>query len=384
MDPSSQMISESRQFIDQLENGPTGNVLLDALAGDESARTALKDANIPQYSPFDVDPHAEYEVGDVDNTVRYAASLAANGHSIVVDGTFPKGTAEQAVAIASRCLMNGRSVLYVPGVAEQKRLFIQTASANEMKAQVLDVSDEHANAALDKQLIAAVGFQPGVATQRFDQLADELVGVRSRLTRYLGDLHGGNDKWNVSAYETIQNLARISVLPTHPATHVRLDESSALSIANDIDTWIGKMERAGELGEYTIGPEDTAWYKASITTEEQAVTAYQRVDDLLRRFLPATREQVARTVQTCGFPVPPTTREWERQVTVLKNLRRVLDVFQPEIFERDISSMIEATKPKSQRKAEARRWDSGSAAATSRKPRICCASARRSRTCTKR
>ena len=56
------MISESRQFIDQLENGPTGNVLLDALAGDESARTALKDANIPQYSPFDVDPHAEYEV----------------------------------------------------------------------------------------------------------------------------------------------------------------------------------------------------------------------------------------------------------------------------------------------------------------------------------
>ena len=210
-----------------------------------------------------------------------------------------------------------------------------------MKAQVLDVSDEHANAALDKQLIAAVGFQPGVATQRFDQLADELVGVRSRLTRYLGDLHGGNDKWNVSAYETIQNLARISVLPTHPATHVRLDESSALSIANDIDTWIGKMERAGELGEYTIGPEDTAWYKASITTEEQAVTAYQRVDDLLRRFLPATREQVARTVQTCGFPVPPTTREWERQVTVLKNLRRVLDVFQPEIFERDISSMIE-------------------------------------------
>ena len=39
-----------------------------------------------------------------------------------------------------------------------------------MKAQVLDVSDEHANAALDKQLIAAVGFQPGVATQRFDQL----------------------------------------------------------------------------------------------------------------------------------------------------------------------------------------------------------------------
>ena len=125
MDPSSQMISEATVHRPAGER-PHRQCAVGRACGDESARTALKDANIPQYSPFDVDPHAEYEVGDVDNTVRYAASLAANGHSIVVDGTFPKGTAEQAVAIASRCLMNGRSVLYVPGVAEQKRLFIQT------------------------------------------------------------------------------------------------------------------------------------------------------------------------------------------------------------------------------------------------------------------
>lgn len=352
MDPSSLMVNEARRTIDQLKAGPTGNTLLDALAGSESAQSSLKGANPPQYSPFDTDPHTEYEVGDVDNTVRYAASLAAAGHSIVVDGEFSKGTAETAVAIASRCLMNGRSVLYVPGVAEQRRRFMHVASANEMKAQVLDVADERANAVLDQQLIAAVGFQPGVATQRFDQLADELVGVRSRLTRYLGDLHGVNEKWKVSAYETIQNLARISVLPTHPATHVRLKEHSALTVGANMEAWIGKLERAGELGEFVIGPEDTAWYRASLTTEQEAVTAYQRVDDLLRRYLPATRDQVARTVKTCGFPVPASSHEWALQVTVLKNLRRVLDVFQPEIFERDIDAMIEATKPKAVRKAE--------------------------------
>ena len=350
MDPSAMMLNESQQLIDQLENGPTGHPLIDALNGDEAARQEIHGGELPPYSPFDVDPHTEFEVGDVDNSVRYAASLAASGRSIVVDGS--ENGADQSIAIASRCLMNGRSVLYVPAVAEQKRRFIQAASANELSAQVLDVADGHINADIDKQLISAVGFQPGVATQRFDQLADELVGVRSRLTRYLGDLHGVNEQWKVSAYETIQNLARISVLPTHPATHVRLSESTARTVGNDMDSWIGKLERAAELGEFTIGPSDTAWYKASITTEDQAVNAYQRVDDLLRRYLPATREQVSRTVETCGFPVPPTIREWERQVTVLKNLRRVLDVFQPEIFERDIDSMIEATKPKAVRKAE--------------------------------
>ena len=46
------MISESRQFIDQLENGPTGNVVGRALPATNPPALAPKDANIPQYSPF--------------------------------------------------------------------------------------------------------------------------------------------------------------------------------------------------------------------------------------------------------------------------------------------------------------------------------------------
>ena len=352
MDPSSQMLVESRQIINQLSQGLTGNIVLDALAGNKEAADALKDAQIPEYSPFDADPHGEYGIGDVDNTVRYAAQLAASGHSIFVDSAISGNTAEQAAAIASRCVMGGHSVLYVPCVTDQKRRFMQTIAANEMSGQLLDIADDGANAAIDRQLIAAVGFQSGVATSRFDQISDELVGVRSRLARYLGDLHGVSQEWGVSAYQTIQNLAQIAVLPTHPTTHVRLTKQSAHSIADKMEEWAQKLYRAGELGEYTIGAQDTAWYKASLYSEEEAVSAYQRVVELLRKVLPATRKQVSSTVQTCGFPIPTTAQEWGRQVMVLKNLRRVLDVFQPEIFERDIDSMIEATKPKSQRKAE--------------------------------
>ncbi|NEG55009.1 helicase [Bifidobacterium platyrrhinorum] len=352
MEPSAQVLTETQRIIDRLGDGPSGNPLLDALAGDKDAIEALRGAPIPDYSPFDADPHTEYEVGDVDNTVRYAAQLAAAGHSIAIDGALGRDTAEQAAAIASRCVMNGRTVLYAPGVAEQKRRFMQVMRANEMQGLLLDIADERANASIDRQLITAVGFQSGVATQHFDQLADELVGVRSRLTRYLGDLHGVSEKWGVSAYQTIQNLAAISVAPTHPATRVRLTETTARQVAGHMDEWTKKLERAGEVGEYTIGPNDTAWYKASLTSEKEAVNAYQRVVDLLEKVLPAVREHVSATVQACGFPVPATARDWSRQIIVLKNLRRVLDVFQPEIFERDVDAMIEASKPKADRKAE--------------------------------
>lgn len=349
MEPSMKMLSEAQQLVAQLENGQASNDIIAALAGSHVAAARLKGSELPKYSQFDIDPHYEYEVGDVDNAVRYAACIAASGRSIVLD--IPgHDTAEQSLGVATRCAMSGRSVIYVPGNVEQKQRFMQAAAADDCSDQVMDIAAGDLNKVIDQQLRVAVSYEDGTATNRFEQLADELVGVRSRLSRYLGDLHGTNAKWNVSMYEATQNLARIAALPTHPATHVRLSEQGALNVAGHMDEWVEKLERAGELGEYEIGPDDTAWYKANITSAEQANDSYQRADDLMRKILPATSEHVARTVETCGFPVPSTAHEWEQQVTVLKNLRRVLDVFKPEIFERDINPMIEATKPKSERK----------------------------------
>jgi hypothetical protein len=352
VEPSALLMGESLQIIDDLEEGPLGNPVLDALMGDSKAIDELTHQEVPEYSPFDADPHAEFEIGDVDNSVRYAAQLAAAGKSVFVDEPTGKASAQHAAAIASRCVMNGRSVLYVPCVADQKKRFAQELRGSEMNALMLDITEGDTNKEIDRQLINAVGFQPGSASAHFDQLADELVGVRSRLTRYLGDLHGISEQWGVSAYQTIQNLANIAALPTHPATHVRLSPQTTRSLVTTMKQWCQKLERAAELGEFTINPDDTAWYHASLFTEDEAVSAYERVVRMLENLLPATRTQVASTVNTCGFPVPATAQDWSRQVVVLKNLRRVLDVFQPEIFERDVAAMIEASKSKAKRKTE--------------------------------
>ena len=55
--------------------------------------------------------------------------------------------AEQAAAIASRCIMAGRSVLYVPCVPDQKRRFINVMRANELGGQLLDVAIRRARRA---------------------------------------------------------------------------------------------------------------------------------------------------------------------------------------------------------------------------------------------
>lgn len=351
-DAGSRFVAESEQIIQSLRSGSASHTIIDALAGDENAVQALQTGSKLEYSPFDADPHGECEVGDVDNAVRYAADVVSEGNSLFVNIDAGSDSTAIAAAIASRSVLAGRSVLYVPHVLEQQRRFRYTLNTHEISSLSLDVADGHIAKHVDSQLIAAVGARQSVATSRFEQVADELVGVRSRLTRYLGDLHGINKTWGVSAYQTIQNLAAIAMLPSHPSTHVRLDVAAAHAMTGHIDEWAKKFHQADELGEFSINPEDTPWFGASIFDENEAVTVYQRVVDVLLKLLPATREQVKSTVQSCGFPVPTTAREWSRQVTVLKNLRRVLDVFQPEIFERDLDAMIEASKPKAVRKAE--------------------------------
>lgn len=351
-DSGSRFLAESAQILQALKVGNAGNTMIDAVAGDERALQELAANDRQEYSPLDVDPHCEYEVGDVDNVVRYASGLAANGVSLALDVDAGSDSASIAAAISSRCVLAGKSILYVPNVMEQQRRFRHALSANEISSLAIDVSDSHLAKHVDSQLIAAVGARQSVASSRFEQVCDELVGVKTRLNRYLGDLHGVDERWGVSAYQTMQNLAAIAMLPTHPCTHVRLDVAAARSLSGHLDEWAQKLHQADELGEFTIKPEDTPWFGASLFNENEAVAVYQRVVDVLLKLLPAAREHVKSTVQNCGFPVPATAREWGRQVTVLKNLRRVLDVFQADIFERDLSAMIEASKPKAVRKRE--------------------------------
>lgn len=350
VESSTVLLADAARVISAMDQGNAANLPLAVLAGDKRAMKAMYNRRLPQYSPQDADPHDEMEAGDVSNATRYAARLAAEGDNVFVNVSSVEDTAAQALAVASRVALAGKTALYVPGVPEQKFRFVHEARINGMTDLLGDLSDPDFNAKLDSRLVSAVAFSGGEATAHFDQLADELVGVRARLGRYLGDLHAVNKEWNVSAYQVIENLARISSNPTHPATHVRFEAKTVHAVADHLDEWGAKLTRAAQLGEFEDGVEKTAWYQASVFNEDEAVDAYQRVVRLLTETLPAVREQIAETSKTCGFAIPANASEWSRQVTVLRNLRRVMDTFQPVIFQRDIPAMVEATKSKQERK----------------------------------
>lgn len=353
VNPATMIARQSISILRRLEAGPSGVPVLDALAGDETTSSSLAAEAVSQPAGMDADPHNEFEVGDVPNPVRYAARKVSEGMSVFLDAPSNATSAQYALAIASRAVAAGKTVLYAPCVGSQKDAFLAAAQSENVSALVLDATDPNYRTSIDKRLVEAVAAQNnGSSVSRFNQLADELVGIRGRISRYFGDLHEETKPWGVSAYQTIENLAKVSSLPSKPRTRVRLSADTARQLNGKLSTWGTKLIRAGQLGEYSLSADDTAWFKASLVTKQEADIAYQRVVRLLDQLLPTVREQIRTTVETCGFPVPDTVAEWGRQVATLQNLRRVLDVFKPAIFERDLTSMLNATLSKQERKAQ--------------------------------
>jgi hypothetical protein len=344
-------------------NGQTGITGIDAIAGNADAQATLKriaalnaarNAQPKASADGDEDesPHHEFEVGDVSNQTRRAAHMASAGQSLFLDTPSDSDSARQALSIATRLAAEGRFVVYSPLVRAQKEAFLRAAAAEGVSQLIVDASDPSYARQIDESLKAAVGPHQAdrQAIGRFNQLADQLVGVRSRITNYFGSLHQPIKPWGVSTYEVIENLARVSSLPTHPANRVRLSEHTVVALKGHLKEYGEQMVRLGQIGEYKVGPNDTAWYHASLYSHGEAQQAIDRVYRVLDQTLPAIRQQIDRTVSTCGFVIPQKVSQWGQQISVLQSLRSVLDVFQPAIFERDLTPLLDATLSREERK----------------------------------
>jgi hypothetical protein len=321
-----------------------------ALSGDREAVAALRDQDL-KVEDADQDPHEEREAGDVPARVRAAARLAADGASFLLDTPAGLGSVAPALALATGAAAQARRVIVVPDGPRQKQEFLRQAAQAGVSSLIMDLGDRQAGDAVDRQFVDSLSPATGrsTAVTDFNRTADELVGVRSRLSGYFDSLHKPMRPWGVSAYEAIEQLASISAQASKPRTRVRLSEESAKNLRDKLETTGRTLVRLGELGEYTLTPSDTPWYGARLYTTDEAREAQDRVRRLLETTLPAVRAQLSRTVKTCGFVVAQSIEEWGGQISVLQSLRRVLDLFRPEIFEQDLPTALDATLSRKER-----------------------------------
>ncbi len=336
--------------LDALAGAVGRHEVLAALAGVDEARDRLS-RPLPAPQVGDRDPQTDRGLGDLDPAQQHLLEVVATGAHVFVDAPAGADVTGTLAALVADAAAAGRTVLYVPGhrraaVALAERL--DRLGADDL---LLDIAPEAGwRSAATRRLLGAMTLEPPVVDDRgTEQLRRSLVAHREALRGYVRGLHTPRQPWNVSAYDALQELARLTAARPTPRTTVRLDPDVARVLDEPARRQAAAdLLRAGELGAFSLRPSDTPWYGADLRTAQDAAAALARIDRLLAT-LPEVMARARAAAADTGLTGPATVAEWTAQLGLIDEVRASLDLFQPLVFERTAADLVAATASKAWR-----------------------------------
>ncbi|MCC2315565.1 hypothetical protein [Cellulomonas xiejunii] len=334
--------------LDQMSGTLERHDVVRALAGLDDAREALR---VPLPTPVvgDRDPALERGVGDLDPAQQHVLDVVATGTDVFVDAPTGSDVTGTLAAIVADAAAEGRTVLYVPGHRRAAVSLADRLRRLGLGEIVLDV-EPHAGwrSAAARRLLGAMTLEPPVVdTDAVQAVRTPLVEHRERLRGYVDALHEPREPWGASAYDALQELARLTATRPSPSTTVRLSPDVARALDPERRARLTQdLVRAGELGAFSLRPQDTPWYGADVRTSADAQVVRRRLDRLLDVTLPLLVQRVAQVADETGLTRATTLDQWTEQLHMLDGVRSSLDVFLPMVFERTAADLVAATATK--------------------------------------
>jgi hypothetical protein len=317
-----------------------------ALAGVDAAVEAVGALEVPPAVEDDPQPAHERGVGDLDPRQRHVVDALATGGHLYVDAPVGSDVAGTVAAVVAEATAAGRSVLYVTGHRRAADALGARLGALDLVGLLLDVPPLPSwRQDVSRRLLTAMASEPEpVDDDGIARLRDALIGARAQLTAYITALHQTRAPWQVSAYDALQALARLMADRPAPSTTVRLAPATVAGLGAHTRRQVAaELERAAELGAFTLRSTSTPWFDAHLLTAEDAREALVRVDRLKDTTLPQLRRQIAYVTDITGLTPPTTVHGFGEQLQMLGGMRGTLDLFHPMVFERTAADLVQAT-----------------------------------------
>ncbi|WP_010550390.1 DUF4011 domain-containing protein [Brachybacterium paraconglomeratum] len=318
--------------------------LVAALAGDETARTEVQDAEGTELPSV---PEDEL-VAAVDPGHRAVLERVLAGGDLAVPT--PPGTTslDLVVDLAEELNARGKSVLIVSQRRRNLSQLVEIARRRGLDELVFDLSPDpslqrNASASLLRSLRRAGSHGLGPD----DAAPEELGASRDILVGHVEAMHRIQEPWDASAHDAISALAALTRLHPAPRTSVRLPGSvAAQMVGEDRDRYTEALREAAEVGVLSTGPEQTAWYGAPISSDTQASRAEELVDQLRGEILPQLRRAGARAGGELGLREPATLDQLGERLALLDRVQALLGTFQSAVFAAPLPDLVAATADK--------------------------------------
>ncbi len=313
--------------------------ILDALAGNPTARTGIESAFNP-VEPVRQDerpPATDTLLLDADEAQEAVIAQIATGNSVVVK-TLPGTGGTQTIVNAVGTL-----------VAQHKRVLV----VSPRRSSLDDIAQRFTRAGLPglavtprtlrRDLIQSISRNEKATQPRVTDVDEALVRLRKVLVDYRSALTRRDPVLKVSVLDALRELSRLSALASPPATTARLGRRSIEALASDRAEAADALIRAARLGEFRYGPNDSPWYGASFGTTEEGRSAHDLAKKLNRAELPRLIDRANALIGQTRMRPFETIAELGVYLRLLADIRETLDKFMPSVFDRSLTELISAT-----------------------------------------
>nr|WP_227000935.1 AAA family ATPase [Protaetiibacter intestinalis] len=316
--------------------------VLDALAGDATARWALEEgyqATTP-VDPDRRDPSTDVLLLDADSEQEHIVAQIAAGNSLVVR-TMPGTGATQTIVNALGAL-----------VGQNKRVLVvspRRASLRGIAQRLGDVGLAGvavSPSTLRRDVVRGIARAEKAAQPQLAEVDEALVRLRSVLIDYREALSRPDETLWVSVFDCVAELSRLALLPHPPSTTARLSAASVQRLAGDRAAAATTMVEAARLGEFRYGPGDSPWYGAQFATGDDAMRAHTLAKKLHSETLPRLLVRAGEVIGATRMRPFTSIAELGIYLRLLHELRDTLDKFEPAVFDRSLSELIVATAPR--------------------------------------
>ena len=169
---------------------------------------------------------------------------------------------------------------------------------------------------------------------------------QQKVEAYFEVLHSNKNSLGISLIQAMEKLANLAALPGAPVNSARIKPELLPTIQEQSE---GLLKRAHEAGLFSTSPSDGPWFQARFDTDKEIATAVTAAKELAGEQFRILRYQINLYLQDINLKPCNTIEQWSQQLNLLLGIRETLDRFKPEIFDRPITELIDATAPRGER-----------------------------------
>ncbi|MEP6481490.1 MAG: AAA family ATPase [Rhodoglobus sp.] len=315
--------------------------MLDALAGNPSARATLEESYAP-VTPIPADERSPQTDGlllDADAEQENVIAQIAAGNSLVVRTLPGTGGTQTIVNAIGTLVAQNKRVL----VASPRRASLQSIAQRLGDIGLAGVAVSPSS--LRRDVIRSISRSEKAKQPKVGEVDEALLRLRKVLVDYRGAIGRVDPAIGVSVLDCVTELSRLALMPDPPATTARLSRTVVERLSADRSRAAEVMVGAAELGEFKYGPGDSPWYGAQFANGDEAMRAHEHAKRLAVE-LPELVARAGELINSTHMRQFQNINELGVYLRLLVDLRDTLDRFLPMVFDRSITELIAATAPK--------------------------------------